>query len=71
MKEVTEPHEYMHRGLKNNNLTYNQEHEYIDKVFEKKETEDFKLKIKDMNPEQLVEYRNYLVTQKNKLLNKQ
>ena len=71
MKEVTEPHEYMHRGLKNNNLTYDQEHDYIDKAFKQKERQDFKLKIKDMNPEQLAKYRNYLVTQKNKLLNRE
>ena len=67
MKKNTEPHEYMHRGLLGKGLTYDQEHDYIDEVIEKKEIEEFENKIQNMSMEELVKHRQELL---NKLKNK-
>jgi hypothetical protein len=60
MKKNTEPHEYMHRGLLGKGLTSDQEHDYIDEVFEKKEMKEFKDKIENMDMEELIKYREKL-----------
>ena len=67
MKETTEPHEYMHRGLLGKGLTYDQEHDYIDEVIEKKEMKELENKIQNMSMEELVKHRQELL---NKLKNK-
>jgi len=61
MKETTEPHEYMHRGLLGKGLTYDQEHDYIDEVIEKKEMKELENKIQNMSKEELVKHRQELL----------
>lgn len=67
MKKTTEPHEYMHRGLKNKNLTEDEEHEYIDEVFYNVEMKDFNRQLEMMTPEQITKARKYLESQRDKL----
>jgi len=69
MKKNTEPHEYMHRGLKNKNLTTDKEHEYIDEVFNNIEMENFNKQLERMTPEQRMAAKKYLESQRDKLNN--
>ncbi len=69
MKTTTEPHEYMHRGLKDKNLTTDEEHEYIDEVFNNIEMENFNKQLERMTPEQRITAKKYLESQRDKLNN--
>ncbi len=71
MKEITEPHEYMHRGMLSLGLTEEEEHVYIDEVIAKREKEKFQNKIKNMSSEELAEYRETLIKQRDELLRQQ
>jgi hypothetical protein len=71
MKEITEPHEYMHRGMLSLGLTEDEEHVYIDEVIAKREKEKFQNKIKNMSSEELAEYRETLIKQRDELLRQQ